>query len=424
MTNAIYTPNTYTPGLPPPQTAAQSGSTGSTAVPPPQDAIGSQKACWFRNPARTFPITHFSEKNKQTLVRHPYPNQDNQRLENTGFNARVWTLIIPCTNNINPGPQDTWKRGQLFGIAGNLFDQLTVYFQDKTSGALQLPDKQVIAKVSDWEYTETGEQPRDGAIITVTFEECIDDNVSITQTIGKGNAGSTLSSLSASGQQLTNLITPNMYPPGLNLSFAFRAISNIVKQYQGKVNSVINSINNTSLSLQYGLLNTAALAQTASSQSYNLAKSIYQQFKYSVYGATPPVANSFVLNLDTLSALHTSYQSCFNCTSISLGQFINRSILFTQNTLNYYASLNSIYTMPIQDQLLAFLVQLQTIVNTQPRNAQQIFTFITINPMTFVQVARYTSNDIGTIMSLNVGLSNTMIIPPNVQVQYYSNTGY
>ena len=80
--------------------------------------------------------------------------------------------------------------------------------------------------------------------------------------------------------------------------------------------------------------------------------------------------------------------------------------------------------MPIQDQLLAFLVQLQTIVNTQPRNAQQIFTFITINPMTFVQVARYTSNDIGTIMSLNVGLSNTMIIPPNVQVQYYSNTGY
>jgi hypothetical protein len=417
---ALFTPNIPVPGLPPLlQQKIGPSRPPSSNNPTQQDSLNAQKECWFRNPAVTFPTTHYSEKNSHSLIPHLYPNQDNARVENTGFNPREWILQIPLVNHISPSKNETWATGTLYP---NVFNQLSVFFQNKMSGYLQLPDKKVVCKVKNWTYLEVGQEVRDGVIVTVEFLECVDDNLPIQTTIG---SISPLATLTATANTLNTVLSPATSPPGLNLSSAFTQLAAYTRQLVALPNNIMASISAQVDQVNSTLIATSTLVQNNinPATTYQIGLSIFQQNKYTQLGATPPVANALVLSLDTLAAVHTAYQSCFNSANTNLVQHLNKSILFTTSLLNYYTSLNSYFTTPLQTPLLQFLTILNGLLQTAETQTNNVFSFVNQNPLSFVQVARYTNNTMDQIMSLNYQLSNLVYIPVNNQISYYSSTG-
>lgn len=437
MTNSF--PTSFVPGLPPflqqPQTSVNIVPISSPNGRP--DNTSQLKEFWFRNATMPLPLIYYSEENKQRLVPHKYPNLNNQRLENTGFDGRKWKVIIPLCNSLTPKAGETWKPN----LYDKYYNQFTIFLQDGTSGKLQLPDKQVIAKVVSWTQEYTGQGIRDGALITVNFEECLDDNLSILSSV---SSISTLASLATSGQQITKIFNanPSLLPPGFISTQVNHMIqlASYTRQLVATPNNVIGSINSVIQQITSnisGLVNAAnapasyilALETTYKNiqptTSYNTAFGVYNAVKYTQFGViTPPTSNNFVLQPDALVAVHTAYQSTFQGANNNLQQHLNKSIHYTNALLNFYVGLNSIYTLPLQTALLSFLSTLQILQSTTNNtNAQGIYSFVNFNPLSFVAVARYTNNNIDDIMKLNYQLSNTLIIPIYSTIRYRSQTG-
>jgi hypothetical protein len=346
---------------------------------------------------------------------------------------------------LTPKAGETWQPN----LYTKCYNQFTIFLQDGTSGKLQLPDKQVIAKVVSWTQEYTGQGIRDGAFITVNFEECIDDNLSILSSVSNV---STLSSLATSGQQITKIYkaNPSLLPPGFistqinhmtQLASYTRQLVATPNNVIGSINSIIQQVTNTAS----GLVNTIASApgsyatafKTAYNTdintlnninptiSYNAAFGVYNAVKYTQFGViSPPASNNLVLQPDALTAVHTAYQSTFQGANNNLQQHLNKSIHYTNALLNFYVGLNSIYTLPLQTALLSFLSTLQILQSTTNNaNAQGIFSFVNFNPLSFVAVARYTNNNVDDIMKLNYQLSDTLIIPTYSTIRYRSVTG-
>ena len=401
-----------------------------------------------------YPTTSFEETGSQSLAVHRYPNLPSARVENTGTDPRTWSAIIPMTNNIFPSTNESWSAGNLFVDAlYRLMDDLN----DITSGTLQHPVMgSVIAKVHGWNYRLNGDKPRDGVIITVHFIECLDDEITITESNAAISIaqnmlllGSSLdSSLTASN------IDPRLMPPGINLANKFTQLAAYVKQLLAFPNSVTTSINAQLVgvtSTAAGLVNNVVGAPAA---AYQTAADAFQLNKNVVLGTLAQIQSNSNNLISTTAAfntvsgidaafpsrtapinyngpatarVNTTYQHMFNTYNSGSAQAIAKMVDFTLAVLAYYQSLNNSQVSLIIANLLSFLTsvyalqaQVAAVTNNSP---YQTLSLVTQVPMTFMQLAQYTNNTIDQIMQLNPNTSSLIFVPAQTQISYYSATG-
>jgi hypothetical protein len=401
----------------------------------------------------------FHEKNTHSLAVHLYPNLDNARVENTGFNPREWTLVIPLLNNIYPATAEQWQAGALFP---QVWDALQLALQDKRSGVLQHPQiGNVICKVQGWTYEYSGEKNRDGVIVTANFIECLDDNVDIFLTNAVPNFGTPLlGTATALDNEITNpTLDPRLAPPGLNLLGAFTQIATYIKTIAAYPNTVINSANatitafvSTTQSTVNSLVNTPATISNTFTSAFNNSANLVVNLPFNVYTNAittynsdnvtqfnvvanqkttnnTDIANKYngvKYNSQTLAKTLTAYQSTFGTANTNAVQAISKSLNFTAALFNYYKSLNNYQTAQIEQLLLAFQYNLyQTLksIQSQTTGGYNILTLTTQNTITFYQLAKLTNNSIDQIMQLNPSISKFVFVPMNTTIRYYSGTG-
>ncbi len=124
------------------------------------------KACKWRD--IEFPVRHVEFSFQQDLVEHKYFGVDGARLEATGRGPINLTAVIPLSNGIVPGKNESW--GVLYPDA---FNTLLKACADRTVGIFQHPELgQITCRVHSVHTKHDGQQ-RDGVDLTVTFVETV-----------------------------------------------------------------------------------------------------------------------------------------------------------------------------------------------------------------------------------------------------------
>lgn len=414
-----------------------------------------------------FPSISFNESGSHSLIAHMYPNMDNARVENTGFNPRRWTVVGVLTNNIFPAKSESWGAGTLYPDTWNALKTL---LQVRTTQILVHPEVgDVNVKVVDYEYTLQGNMPRDGVIVTMKFLECISDQASLAQT--NTSNPSPLSKLSQSASALDDAIgkpfnDPRLSPPGISLQGLFTQIAGYIRNVVNFPNMAVTSLNAQALGLTSTIGGAAGSILNAPANNYDTISSILSLNKQTVAGFAPinnaiqndtstftaqtkyfvsPIGNlssnsqNIVYPPGSSSAIIQSYQkpivypiqetgamlqAYFTLTTTANKgslPIINKSLLFAQRLYAYYVALESYQTAEIQQGLLNFanqLAQLLNPVNTRPNLAS----FVNPAPFTWMDASKQCGNTIDTIMQLNTNLSKLIILPANSTI-YYSTNG-
>jgi hypothetical protein len=413
-----------------------------------------------------FPSESFNEKGSHSLVAHLYPNLNNARVENTGFNPRQWTIVGILTNNIYPAKNETWGSGILYP---HVWNQLKALLETTTSQILIHPEiGQVNVKVQDYDYTLHADKPRDGIIVVMKFIECINDSVTLKQS-NSNLSSSSLSLLSKSANSLDNAIAkpfndPRLAPPGVSLQGLFTQTAGYIRNLVntpgmvhtslnaqvlgltstvgvgGAVGNVVNTPSNiydttiglVSLNKQTivgfrpvvnAVQNDRALFSPQVEQSFNPTNPTGNSTTNIPPGGASQIIQSYqrtiVYPIPQLGALMQAYFSMTTTANKGPNTIIEKTILFNQKLFNYYAALQNYQTSEIQQALLQYTAALVALQDPTNLNSN-LMSFVNPVPITFMDASQQTGNDIDTIMTLNPNLSKLIIIPANSNI-YYNN---
>jgi hypothetical protein len=408
------------------------------------------------------------------------------RVENMGANSRTFTLTIPFLNTIDKGAMETWIPGKQFGSGSNWEKLRQDWDTNKTAGQLQHPELgEITCKFQNYTVVYQ-EKPRNGVIVTVNFIECLPDNDLFT--ITNGATIKSLTAAGAFADAAIGDLPSVVNPPGMNLQQLFATISSYISQivnYPGAVASSLNMQINGVLSQIEG---TALTVVNAPLTVMNQAQSIVNSNKYQQLGIVnsfketadnyrqlaksnnnnsnnvgsawnnPTNANSFnTTNLATQSngpkkpTVNVKYnmqnvqrvlfaqQQLFNTSqpqsatiatrnsrtnnSSIQNQIIRKAIVFTQAMIDHYNSLRHVSTSAAVDSLYAYVAALKQIAPVKTVSGK-ILSFTTNIPMSWIDISKYTNNDIDTVMSLNQNPRAMFFVPTNTTVYYQSDTGY
>jgi prophage DNA circulation protein len=120
-----------------------------------------------------FPVRNITETGGNRLVERERPYRDGAKLDDTGSKAKRWTMEILFENTIDePGLEINE-----FDLYPDILDSLIDSFDNHETGDLVVPTRGTVrARADNYTRTETTD-PRDAAILTVTFVQDNEDNV-------------------------------------------------------------------------------------------------------------------------------------------------------------------------------------------------------------------------------------------------------
>jgi hypothetical protein len=138
----------------------------------------------------SFPVTDFDTDLEQDLAPHKFANRDGAHVEATGRAPLVFSATIPFRNFISPGANETWSIGTASSYSiGNQPLYPTVFrafFQamaTRSGGILQHPEFGPIQCKPKSARCRWTSQRRDGADVTASWVESLDDTVADFQDI-------------------------------------------------------------------------------------------------------------------------------------------------------------------------------------------------------------------------------------------------
>ncbi len=128
----------------------------------------------FKWKGRQLPVSKIHISLAHDLVEHKYWGVDGGRVEDTGVCPVRINAIIPISNHIFPGPQETWKAGTLFPTELRAF---IVDFGKRTTDILQHPEfGEMKCKAERLDFELSGD--RQGATeVNASWVETLDDEI-------------------------------------------------------------------------------------------------------------------------------------------------------------------------------------------------------------------------------------------------------
>jgi hypothetical protein len=125
-------------------------------------------ACWRPDGASEpifFPVESIDEEGGNRIVRHRRPHRDGARLEDTGSNETVWTMLAP----FNTSGKDGVRNG--VPLYPTVLRQLVKSFRVHATGTLVVPTiGRVRARAERYKRRESNEE-RDHAVLELVFVE-------------------------------------------------------------------------------------------------------------------------------------------------------------------------------------------------------------------------------------------------------------
>lgn len=143
-------------------------------------------------PALMFPVVKISESGGNRIVKRERPYRDGAKLDDTGSNAKQWSITVHFDNGIEEEGLDSTKL-----LYPNILNEMIASFDIHETGDLVVPTRgRVRARAETYQRDET-ESERDEAVVTFTFCEDNEDNV--------GNQQFEQQNINASANRLTEV---------------------------------------------------------------------------------------------------------------------------------------------------------------------------------------------------------------------------
>lgn len=191
-----------------------------------------------------FPAASFRVRLRQDLAEHKYSEKDGAEQEMVGRAPLEFSARIPFLNNIDPGPQETWKRGTLFPT---YFKNFFALCARRGKGVMQHPIFGKITCVLHECDVEVAAEPRDGCWCNVTWLETFDDTNSTAAILLQ--VSPIAAAIAAAGDVDAGLATLQPPPPKLplykpNFQDTMRSIQGVFDTASTISRSVAGQINN------------------------------------------------------------------------------------------------------------------------------------------------------------------------------------
>lgn len=123
-------------------------------------------------PALKFPVSKISESGGNRIVKRERPYRDGAKLDDTGSNAKQWTLTVVFDNGVDEEGLDESKP-----LYPDVLNELIASFDTHEAGDLVIPTRgRVRARAESYQRDET-ESERDEGVVSFTFTEDNEDNV-------------------------------------------------------------------------------------------------------------------------------------------------------------------------------------------------------------------------------------------------------
>jgi prophage DNA circulation protein len=363
------------------------------------------------DPGICFPGLAFRERRSNSLAVHRYPNQPGAYVENLGENEGHHFIRAILTNNIYPGPTETWTPGTLFP---NVYISLLNLLRTPGDKVFTHPIYgNLTVQVVDIEPVLDANKVRDGAIID--FE--------LIETIGKVNIQDTITNLSsnalaASATALDNAIAgPNVGGlPGMSLASMFTNLTNAVVSALATPNAIVGAINQDINSTIQTFQINAAKFDSSTAYTSNFVN-------FSIYTGQNTVLNATVNN--TVSYDPSAYQAMSSIITVNSTPSQNAAQLLakiqqaTLDLMTFYINQNTFNNSIVIEALRTYLFAIQNVVANNTVTIQATTaTYVTTTQMSWVALASFLNNNINDLTGLNQSIVNQIYVPAQTQIIY------
>lgn len=432
------------PGLPAPDVISGSGGdqrllTSDTNP----DELGKLQSLALKqgggDPGVQFPGIIMHETQSKSLAVHLYPNLDSGRVENMGRNPATFRIRAVFTNHIFPGPNETWTPGLLFpntfvAVYNILLDNNNITFQHPIIGDIS-------CQVVNWSYELNPKLARDGAFMDIELIETIGDNNPITQQI-PSPPGSQLKQSALALDSTIGAMPSSLNPPNLSLSQFFGQVSNLIDQATSYPNNVINAVNNQIIipiinggaTIAADLINVptytvqnvkAAVQNTKNAVLNSPVQTAVSNFK-SQFGIPTPNPYAPQPGASYTPSTFGAVQSIIhlnNTPSQNAFQLMDKTMRTLIDLQQHYIDQNDSRTTPAIEAIRGMLLQVQQTQSALSLNTNnqtiRVFNYVTLVPMTWMQLSRKLNNSVDDLMGLNQGQITDLWVPAFTTINYF-----
>lgn len=127
-------------------------------------------------PELKFPVLKISESGGNRIVKRDRPYRDGAKLDDTGSNAKQWSITVNFDNGIEEEGLDASKP-----LYPDVLNELIASFDIHETGDLVVPTRGRVRVRAETYQREETESERDEAVVTFTFLEDNEDNVGANQ---------------------------------------------------------------------------------------------------------------------------------------------------------------------------------------------------------------------------------------------------
>jgi hypothetical protein len=389
----------------------------------------------------SFPILAFDEELSNDLGIYKYLNKKLAKIEHMGNNPRAWKINAIFTNHISPTAirGETWQYGKLFP---DVFIPVLQLLDTPGYKIMQHPIYgQVAVQIVKRSFSINPKQARDGVLLTF---ECLETEV-------ETQLNTQTPSIATVGQQVNNQIStlpPDFPPPpGLSLSQFFGQMSNAVQNVLTYPSSVVQEVQDQTM-----VVNAFVTGTTNSTTSLTLSyvNSLIRQARelnkparlgtiFAPYPGAQSIGGYDLIDQSSVSSFEQSFAttdvavkathsllSVNNNKSKNTSTFIDKCIQATEDTKQYYISMNAVEVTPVIVSLQQMISSLQSAQATLQTSASPASTIIqTYYPtcnMSWYNLSKQLNNSLDNLFALNtIQDSNHFYVATGTPIRFYQS---